>query len=402
MGTTVGVVGAMGLMAEAALHDLGRNPAVSRVVAADLRLGRRRQVAARLPNRRKFKFTEIDLRRTADSARALRGTDVLINAAWYELNLEAMDLALALKAHYVDLGGLYHMTLKQLKKSPEFARARRVAVLGCGSTPGITNMMVADMARSFDRIDAVDIFDASVDPSFGSSFLPPFSIRTMLDEYLMPAPILEKGKIVAAAAHSRAEGLEFKAPIGRCSAGAVIHSEAATLPAFLKDKGVRDLAFKIAYPAGVKEQLALLVSMGMADAKPVKVGAQMVSPRAFVTALAQASAGTPSGAPRDFEVLRVRMAGVRGRDCVVERDCEIRPTRLLSAGAMGVGYAASIAAHLLAAGRTLLPGGAAAPERVFAPEYFFAELGMRKVFRMFEKEGRGVKARSVETAGGRP
>src|SRR6185369_2449050 len=110
----VAVLGGLGLMGEAAVHDLCRQPGVRTVLVADRLLDRRRTVLARLPNRRKARVLRIDLRDRAKTVRALRGAGAVVNAAWYELNLEAMDVALALGAHYVDLGGLFHMTRRQL------------------------------------------------------------------------------------------------------------------------------------------------------------------------------------------------------------------------------------------------------------------------------------------------
>ncbi|MCX5790069.1 MAG: saccharopine dehydrogenase NADP-binding domain-containing protein, partial [Elusimicrobia bacterium] len=323
MAVRVAVVGGLGLMAEAALFDLARSPSVSEILAADRETGRAAQVLARIPGgRRKIRVVQLDLSDTAAAARALRGARVVVNCAWYELNLKAMDLAAALRAHCVDLGGLYHMTFKQLARSREFERAGLLAVLGCGSTPGITNMMVVRLAKEFERIDSVGIYDGSYDPTQSpDSFLPPFSIRTMLDEYVMPAPVWKGGRITSVRAHSAPETLDFPEPIGRVRAGTVIHSETATLPAFLRAKGIKDLSFKIAYPESVKAQLAMLVAMKLDEDKPIQVNGHAVSPRRFVTALAQQAAVTVPAKPNDFEVLRVRACG-RSKDSAMTRELD--------------------------------------------------------------------------------
>jgi lysine 6-dehydrogenase len=383
----VAVLGGFGLMAEAALHDLAANPKVTQILAADLTLARAKSVLSRIPGRRKIKAVQLDLSDTASAARALKGARAVLNCSWYELNLKAMDLSLALMAHYVDLGGLYHMTLRQLKRGDEFKRRRLVAALGCGSTPGITNLMVAKMAPSFETIDTVGIYDASHDPSLSEdAFLPPFSIRTMLAEYVEPAPVLKNGRMLDVPAHSEPDELAFKQPIGRVKAGTVIHSETATLPAYLKAQGVKNLFFKIVYPESVKRQLAMLVGMGLHEDASLQVNGSRISPRHFVTALAQRSAHeSPLSLPADFEVLRVRMTGSRrGRPLEKTWDCEMRPTKTLSAGALGVGFTGSIAATLAVQGRTLIPGGAGAAEAVYDPDVFLKELLARKAFQFNE------------------
>jgi len=392
MAAKIAVLGGLGLMAEAALHDLARSSEVAEVVAADLHIARKDAVLAKLPAavRRKVKVVSVDLTDTAKAAKALRGTRVLINAAWYEFNLKAMDLAEALGAHYLDLGGLYHMTLRQLPRAAAWRKRGLLGVLGCGSTPGITNMMVQRMAPAFDSIETVAIYDASHDPSMSEeSFLPPFSIRTMLDEYEMPAPILENGKMIAAPPHSRPSELEFKAPIGKCVAGTVIHSETATLPAYLKGKGIKNLCFKIVYPPSVKAQLALIVGMGLSKDAPVRVNGASVSPRRLVTNLAlqsAAKAGESTVEPADFEVLRILIQGKSGgKPLSLTWDVEMSPKGPLSAGAIGVGWTASIVAQQILRGALLRESGVCGPEDCLDGKDFFRELTARGTFRVIER-----------------
>ncbi len=378
----IAVLGAFGLMAEAALHDLAANPKINRVLAADLTLDRARGILAKIPQRRKIIPIQVDITKTSQACRALRGSQALLNCAWFEHNLKAMDLALAIKTHYVDLGGLFHTTVRQLARDRQFRRAGLRAVLGCGATPGITNMMVARMAPSFETIDTVAIYDASHDPSLSEeTFLPPFSIRTMLAEYAQPAPILLGGRMRAVPAHSDPEELVFPQPLGRCRAVTVIHSETATLPEHLKGTGVQNLYFKIVYPEVVQRQLAFLMGMGLSKDTPITVDGIRISPRQFVTALAQQSATAHSGTPADFEVMRVHISGTRhGRPLVKTWDCEMRATRLLTAGAMGVGFAGAVAAEMLVLGHTTAPAGVSAPEGLLDSDVFFKGLMRRKVF----------------------
>jgi saccharopine dehydrogenase-like NADP-dependent oxidoreductase len=382
----IAVLGAFGLMAEAALHDLAADPKVDRVLAADLSLDRARAVLAKIPQRRKIRPIRVDITRKDQACRALRGSRALLNCVWYEHNLKAMDLALALQAHYVDLGGLFHMTLRQLARDRQFRRAGLRAVLGCGSTPGITNMMVARMAPAFETIDTVAIYDASHDPSLSEEvFLPPFSIRTMLAEYEQPAPILLGGRMRAVPAHSQGTELEFQEPIGRCRAVTVIHSETATLPDYLKRTGVKNLYFQIVYPETVRRQLAMLVSMGLSRDEPIRVGGSRISPREFVTQLAAQGAAAPAGAPADFEIMRVKVSGSRHQRPLTKTwDCEMRATRYLSAGAIGVGFTGAIAAGMLVLGHTSRQAGVAAPESMLDCDTFFKELKRRKTFRFEE------------------
>ena len=66
---------------------------------------------------------------------------MLVNTASYRINLDAMRACLAAGCTYLDLGGLYWMTGRQLELADEFDRAGLLAVLGIGSSPGKTNLM---------------------------------------------------------------------------------------------------------------------------------------------------------------------------------------------------------------------------------------------------------------------
>jgi saccharopine dehydrogenase-like NADP-dependent oxidoreductase len=376
-------------MAEATLHHLAEAPAVSEILAADINLSRSKAVLARIPNRKKIRSIQIDITDTAASAHALKGSSCVINCSWYEFNLKAMDVSLALKAHYVDLGGLYHMTLKQLSRFEEFKRAKTLAILGIGSAPGISNMMTALITKDFNTIDTIGIYDASFDPILnGKSFLPPFSIKTLLDEHKQKAPVLLGGKLKEVPAHSLPEELEFKAPIGRAKVGAVIHSEVATLPQYLKSKKIKNLFFKIAYPATLKPQLELLEAMGFSRVTPIRLNGRDISPKAFLAELARPSATkiTPQGA-EDFEVLRVKAVGV-SKGCALEKilDCEMRGKSGLSAGTLGVGIPAAIAALMILNRKTLISAGVAAPEATLNQDVFFKALRASGAFQFVETQ----------------
>ena len=136
---SVAVLGAAGTIAPAIVHDL----AVSDEVACMLLLDLDADKASTVANEHgggKATAAPADARdveslaRTLDDAKA----DVLLNTASYRINLDAMHASLKAGCHYLDLGGLYHVTQEQLQLSAEFERAGRLAVLGIGSSPGKT------------------------------------------------------------------------------------------------------------------------------------------------------------------------------------------------------------------------------------------------------------------------
>ena len=78
----------------------------------------------------KARAAEADAR--AGLATALDGVDVLVNSASYRVNLDAMRACLEAGCHYIDLGGLYHLTGEQLGLRRRVPRGRAAGAAGHG------------------------------------------------------------------------------------------------------------------------------------------------------------------------------------------------------------------------------------------------------------------------------
>src|SRR5918999_2466600 len=74
-------------------------------------------------------------------AAALAGADAVAACLPYRLNLDAMEAALSAKVPYADLGGLFHMTLRQLELDSRFLEAGVPAVIRLGCLPRISNLL---------------------------------------------------------------------------------------------------------------------------------------------------------------------------------------------------------------------------------------------------------------------
>ena len=103
--------------------------------------GERAAAVARERGGEKATSRAADARDEDGLARLLDDVDLLINTASYRVNLNAMRACLAAGCAYLDLGGLYWMTGRQLELADEFRRAGLLALLGIGSSPGKTNLM---------------------------------------------------------------------------------------------------------------------------------------------------------------------------------------------------------------------------------------------------------------------
>jgi lysine 6-dehydrogenase len=245
---TVAILGAGGTIGPAIVRDLAESEEVDALRALDLD-GRRAAAVAVHP---KSTSASVDAADPPSLAAALEGADVLVNAASYRINLAAMDAALQGGCHYVDLGGLYHVTTQQLERDADFAAADRLAVLGAGAGPGKTNAMAMLGAREVHGVDEVRCASAGLDedPPAGASF--PYALATLLDEVTVAPMVVRDGEAVEVEPLSDGGEIEFPAPIGRRASIRTLHSEVLTLPESL---GARAADFRLSLGPGVLDRL---------------------------------------------------------------------------------------------------------------------------------------------------
>ncbi len=139
------VLGA-GMMGSATVYDLARSKTVDEILVGDFDFPRAETVARRFGSG-KARAIPVDVRDTPALAGILDGSSAVLNCTQYYWNLQVMRAALLARVHYLDLGGLFYTTRKQLMLDDEFRKSGKLAVLGIGSAPGIANVMARYLGR---------------------------------------------------------------------------------------------------------------------------------------------------------------------------------------------------------------------------------------------------------------
>lgn len=296
---------------------------------------------------------------------ALKDADALAACLPYRLNLQVMEAALAARCPYADLGGLYHMTLRQLELDGRFREAGVPAVLGIGMAPGITNILARLGADRLDEVDAVDLYNGSIER--GGGFGVPYSAETILDEFTMPAMVYEDGRLEEVPAASGGVRFEFPQPIGEMEAVYTLHSEIATLPSTIQ--GVRSVRWRLALPPDVEGGFRLLADLGLSSGEPVETSSGPVVPRELLVGVLNRVADA-DGSPRDVEATVAHVTGNRGgrRATFVGTVIVEPPPEGITAGAFGTALPIAIAAPWLAEGK--VEPGVHPPESAFSAEEF--------------------------------
>jgi saccharopine dehydrogenase-like NADP-dependent oxidoreductase len=250
------------------------------LTAADVDTAKLRAIEREHPGR--VSTVELDITNENTLARLMRDCDVAINAASYRFNLHVLRAAISARCNMVDLGGLYHMTLQELKFDRRAKASGVSAVLGMGDDPGTSNIMARMASWELDSVSDVKIrWGSSTAGSEGVAF--GFSVATCLDEASMKAVKLSGGKIVEVPPLSEMEKVEFPEPVGAQQTYAILHSELATLPKFIT--GVREVSYKDSWDQATINVVNFLLSSGFASDSKVKIEGKEVSPRKVLLSL---------------------------------------------------------------------------------------------------------------------
>jgi len=312
----------------------------------------------------------------------LRGADVCVNSTQYYLNLDVMRACLRAGVAYIDLGGLFHVTRQQLELDAEFRAAGLMAVLGLGSCPGVANVQAGWLGSMLDRVRSVRIYNGSTLDE-GESLAWPYAIETILDEISKPAIVFRDGAFVESPPLGEEEHFLFPEPIGWAKTHLSLHSEVATIPLSLADKGIRECFFKITffgYSEATLRKMHFVAQLGMTGTEPVDVGGVRVRPRDVLLALLrQAPQSKEKAKSKGFKDVATVADGEReGKRVTLRADTSggPHPAWGVSGGTLLVAVAPAIVARWIASKRLTRPG-VWPPEQVVEPEPFFAELAGR-------------------------
>jgi saccharopine dehydrogenase-like NADP-dependent oxidoreductase len=383
----IAVLGGAGKVVLGAIQDFVENDSVQQLLLADINLEALEKLKKFL-NSDKVVIQQVDLNDHSSLVRLLDTYDACLNGSSHHFNLKVMQACLESRTHYTDFGGLFHWARKQLEMNEDFKAAGITGIVGSGSAPGIVNVMARYAYDNLDKVDSVEIRDGIVNFKLDeNTFVPPYAIDTLLDEYTMNPFEFRDGVFVEMYPFSGEETIDFPEPVGRQKVFNTIHSEVATMPIFFKDKGIQKVTFKLALPKLFEEKLRFLVNIGFGSKEAIDVRGTKVVPRQFLAELlgqATPKQASSSGTEThdDHKVLRVEVSGEKnGRKSKYVVDSIISPYKKwphMSQGVYSVGFPAAVTTRLLAGGQ-ITQRGFFASEAVIDPETYFQELAKRDI-----------------------
>jgi saccharopine dehydrogenase (NAD+, L-lysine-forming) len=365
------VLGGCGAMGKAIVRDLYENPEVNEIVIGDVNLTKAKAYAKEVGSQ-KISVKKVDIKNQDQLVKACRGVNVVANASWYEFNLDVMKAALKTKSHYVDLGGLYHVSKKQLKLDKDFKKAGITAILGIGASPGITNVLAGYGASKLDSVEEVHIRTGA---KGGGGFA--YSAKTIFDEVTMDPVVFENGKFKEVEPLSGKESYRLPSPVDEVDGFYSIHSELATLPFTIK--GVKTVTFRVGFSPSLLQKVNVLLELGLLNTNQISIKGDKISPKDFLYNYLGTLTAPPS--MDEFKALQVEVIGKKDgviRKLVFETVVKSSKKWNLRATAIWTGVPAAITAHWLGKGK-ILSKGVLPPEVGIDPEAFMSELAKRDI-----------------------
>jgi saccharopine dehydrogenase-like NADP-dependent oxidoreductase len=356
------VLGGSGEMGSAAVADLVERTD-HEVSIGDIRVDAAHALLDRLgaPDR----VVQVDVDDRESLAAALTQTDVVLNATYMRQNVQVTDAAIAARVHLVDLGSYYPETLQQLERHAAAEAAGCRIVPGCGVAPGLTNILARLGADQLDTVNAIRMYSYITHPMWTS----PGIVVTRFDASTGTSIVWEGGRAVEHPSFSGGERFAFPEPYGEQEVHLVPHPEPLTVPRTID---VRDVVFKVGYPADETARIRTLLELGFDRDEPFLLDGVAISPRRFAAAYIGRRGNGPT--ERSANVKHVRVEGVRdGQPLTLTYDFAVEQTGR-SASAAITGTVAAIAADLVARGG---PIGVHPPEAAFEPRPFIDALAER-------------------------
>jgi saccharopine dehydrogenase (NAD+, L-lysine-forming) len=214
---------------------------------------------------------------------------LVINVALPYQDLSIMDACLETGVDYLDTANYeprdeakfcYKL---QWDYQERFKKAGRMALLGCGFDPGVTNIFCAYAQKHhFDEIHTIDIIDCNAGEHglpFATNFNPEINIR----EVTARGRYYENGQWSETEPLSVRKSFDFPGGIGSRDIYLMYHEELESLAKNIR--GVKRIRFWMTFSESYLTHLRVLENVGMTRIDPVLYHGQEIVPLQFLKAV---------------------------------------------------------------------------------------------------------------------
>lgn len=281
------VIGA-GMMGSAAAYDMARSGQVESVTLADVDKARVKAVAGRINKQsgtKKVVAAQLDASRPGDAAKLMRGHSGALSAVPYFFNLGLCRAAIESGCHFADLGGNNTVVYQEYALAKAAHRKGVGIAPDCGLSPGMASILAGELMRRVGgTADALKLYVGGLPekpkPPFFYQLV--FSVEGLINEYVEPAKVLRKGKIVEIEPLTEPEDFfmaGFEPLVAFHTSGGT-----STLPETLMGKVGECFEKTLRYPSHF-QLIRGLYDLGFFSSNKVRVGKAEIAPRALTSQL---------------------------------------------------------------------------------------------------------------------
>jgi lysine 6-dehydrogenase len=341
--------------------------------------GRHKERVRDLLKNKRTSFSYLDLRDVKKAEKTIKssGAKVVVNCAEGDWNVNALKICTSAEVHSIDLGSDIPMTKKQLAMNKKLVKKGVIHITGCGSVPGIGNVMLNYASHKFEKINTIKVGFAW--KSNIKKFVVPFSIQSIIEEYTSPAPYLNNGKIKKvipmnsiSTKYHREIGKQKQFKVGH-------HPETYTFYRFCKNKGAKNIEFYAGFPDHSIEKIMAMVDLGFGNKKEIDIKGVKIKPIEALTEVLKRIK-----MPKGYKETENLWVSIEGEGKKILMECIVPPLKGWEEAGCNIdtGMPASIIAQMIFKGKISKPGSYA-PEEIVPVEEFFKELKRRKM-RVYE------------------
>jgi len=267
---------------------MDEHPNVSEIICADYDSRAAEELSKSLS---KANALQLDASDINNVIKAAEGCDLVVNGLPLEYDLTVMEAALAVNASYMDMAGpmedigfveSYQLIFSEWHE--KFKEKGLTAIVGCGSSPGLANIMARESVDQLDSCDSIGIF---VFEGVWTKKFTPFwwSPQVALSDMGFRTFRYENGKHVTDEPFSRPVMMKLRGIDREVRMVDHEHDEPVTM-GLLADKvlkGVNNVDFK--YGGRGVELSEMLFNMGLLSKEPVTVKDTPIVPMDLVLQL---------------------------------------------------------------------------------------------------------------------
>jgi len=279
------VLGGCGVVGTAATKTLAKSKDFSAVVIADINLEKAKQVAKGLGQKvSAMKLNAAD----GDSVKAaVKDADVVVNCVgpYYTFEKTILPAVIESGINYVDVNDDTGSTYEALDMDGAAKDAGITALIGMGSSPGITNLLAGYAARDLlDECESIDLLHThGGEPTEGAGVI---AHRFYCMDVEVPMFLDGQAvKLSQAESENYTEMVDFINLPGQYKVYPYPHPEPITLPIFLKDRGLQRVTNKgSVLPDEYYNLTRDMHKLGLASKDPVVVNGIKIIPHDFAIA----------------------------------------------------------------------------------------------------------------------